>query len=155
MSIIKFKPLYNGSLIPHRSSEGSAGFDLHYHGSKSFRMDPGFRLMVPTGIAAAIPAGYVGLIRARSGLAIKHGIEVLAGVIDSDYRGEIMVCLINHDEGFAPFGKKDANNASVYRIDPGDRIAQLLVVPVLLQSEVVMNLDGTERGADGFGSSGR
>lgn len=153
MSIIKFKPLYRDSLIPRRASEGSAGFDLHYHGNEPFMMEIGTRITVGTGIAAAIPEGYVGLIRARSGLATKHGIEVIAGVIDSDYRGEIKVCLINHYEWTPqPFAK---SGSAPYQISPGDRIGQLLVLPALLQSEEVNDLDGTERGADGFGSSGR
>jgi dUTP pyrophosphatase len=140
MGIIKFKKLDPHAVIPTRSSAGAAGFDL-YTTSTALVM-PNQVKSLDTHLAVAIPPGYVGLVRPRSGLAFRHAIDVMAGVIDSDYRGEIMVLIRN--DGDKPLA-----------INHSDRIAQLVVVPCLLQSEEVNDLDGTERGADGFGSSGR
>ena len=108
-------------------------------------MKPGERSLVSTGIAIALPPGYEAQIRPRSGLAVKHGVTVLnsPGTIDSDYRGEVKVPLINH-------GDRD------FFITRGDRIAQMVIAPVTrIAWESVAELDATMRGADGFGSSGR
>jgi dUTP pyrophosphatase len=105
---------------------------------------PGERALVPTGFAMALPPGFEGQVRPRSGLAVKHGITVLnaPGTIDADYRGEILVPLVNH--GSEPFA-----------IARGDRIAQLVIAPVVMARAVeVETLDETERGGAGFGSTG-
>jgi len=104
---------------------------------------PGARAAVPTGVRLQIPPGHVGLVWPRSGLAVRHGIDTLAGVIDSDYRGEVRVVLVNHGE--APF-----------RVAPGDRVAQLLIQRVERAAFVaVPTIDETHRGRGGFGSTGR
>ncbi len=138
--MIYFKKLHENAQLPTRGSEHAAGLDLY----AVERMDiwPGAQVMIPTGLAVAIPADHYGRIAPRSGLAAKYGIQVHAGVVDSDYRGEVRVCLINHGDKMVEF-------------KPGDRIAQLiiekcLIVPAAWADE----LDGTERGAGGFGSTG-
>jgi len=137
--MIKFKKLNADAVIPQRATDGAAGFDLiATHGAW---LSPNSRVLMSTGIAAAIPSGYVGLIRARSGLAAKLGIEVIAGVIDSDYRGEIKVAL--HNIGEVRRG-----------INAGDRIAQMIVIPCLTEAVEVDDLDATVRGGNGFGSTG-
>ena len=137
--MIRFKKLYFDALIPKRHSVEAAGFDLHAFTDE--QLWPGESVTLRTGIAAALPEGTVGMIRSRSGLAVRHGIDVLAGTIDSDYRGEIRVVLINH-------------GGVQVDILKGDRIAQLVVVPVFLDAISVEELDDTERGEDGFGSTG-
>ncbi len=130
----------NGSL-PEYSSTGAAGADLR--ASEAVEIAAGGRAAVPTAVRLQIPPGHVGLVWPRSGLAVRHGIDTLAGVIDSDYRGEVKVALVNH--GDQPF-----------RIEKGDRIAQLLVQRVERAAfAVVTSIDETERGEGGFGSSGR
>lgn len=131
---------------PFYATPGSAAMDLHACVDAAVTLRPGGRAAIPTGIAIALPsADYVALVFARSGLGIKHGVVPgnCVGVIDSDYRGEIMVGLYNSGE-------------SEYTVQPGDRIAQLMVTPVvrpvLVQAE---ELDETDRGAGGFGSTGR
>jgi dUTP pyrophosphatase len=127
--------------LPAYSSAGSAGADLH--AAQEMEIPPGARAAVPTALALAIPEGCVGLIWPRSGLALSHGIDVLAGVIDSDYRGEVRVVLVNH--GDVP-----------WRVTRGARIAQLLVQRVEQAGFLrVAALSGTARGAAGFGSTGR
>jgi dUTP pyrophosphatase len=127
--------------LPEYASDGAAGADLR--ASESVLISPGERAAVPTGIELAIPEGHVGLIWPRSGLAVGQGIDTLAGVIDSDYRGEVRVVLINHGE-----------DALV--IQPGDRVAQVLVQRVdharFVRSD---ELGDSERGSGGFGSTGR
>ena len=131
----------SGGALPEYASPGAAGADLR--ASEALEIPPGGRAAVPTGLRLAIPPGFVGLIWPRSGLAVRHGIDTLAGVIDSDYRGEVRVVLQNH--GREPF-----------RIAPGDRIAQLLVQPVVRAAFTHgQRLAGTQRGEDGFGSTGR
>lgn len=104
---------------------------------------PKSRAVVRTGIKVAVPDGHVGLLWSRSGMSTLYGVEVGAGCIDASYRGEILVNLFNH--GDAPF-----------QVEKGDRIAQLLTIPVVLaEYEKIDELDETDRGADGFGSSGR
>lgn len=132
--------------LPHFATGGAACIDLCACMDESITLNAGERHLVPTGIAIALPsAEYVALVFARSGLGIKKGVCLSngVGVIDSDYRGEIGVGLVNL--GDAP-----------YTVQPGDRIAQLMVVPVVQPTlTVVDTLDDTERGAGGFGSTGR
>ena len=130
---------------PFYATPGSAAMDLHACIDEAVVIPAGGRKVIPTGIAIALPdAGYVALVFARSGLGIKHGIAPAncVGVIDSDYRGEILVGL--HNAG-------DAD----YTIQPADRIAQLMITPVI-QAELRMvdELESTQRGSGGFGSTG-
>ena len=125
--------------VYHRA--GDAGLDLR--ASESVILAPGRRCPVKTGLHFAIPDGVVGIIKDRSGLALEFGLHTLAGVIDSNYRGEIMVVLIN-------LGEKE------YRVNAGDRIAQLILIPCLhADLTVVSTLPETERNDSGFGSSGK
>ena len=130
-----------GTLLPEYSSLGAAGADLY--ANESLTLAPGERAPVATGLRVEIPPGYAGLVWPRSGLAVRHGIDTLAGVIDSDYRGELRVVLVNHGREPVP-------------IEPGDRIAQLVMQKV---ERVVFTsaheLAGTMRGEGGFGSTGR
>lgn len=135
------KRLTDTAKLPTKGSEWSAGFDL-YADEDCIVFPAGSRKLVSTGISAAIDSDKVGLIWPRSGIAVKTGIQTGAGVIDADYRGEIKVLLFN-------FGD------SAFEIKRGDRIAQLLIVPVYGQSVVeVDDLSYTARGAFGFGSTG-
>lgn len=131
---------------PQRATAGSAGMDLAACMDEEITIAPRKLVKIPTGIAIALPGPeYVALVYARSGLGIKHGIALSngVGVIDSDYRGEIQVGLTNLSD-------------KPYTIHPGDRIAQLVVTPVVLpQLEWVEELDDTERGTGGFGSTGQ
>ena len=132
--------------FPFYASAGAAGMDLCACVDEAVTIAPRQIVSLPTGIAIALPsADYVALVFARSGLGIKHGIALAngVGVIDSDYRGEIRVGLVNQSD--AP-----------YTIQPGDRVAQLAVVPVI-QAQLIpcADLDETERGAGGFGSTGK
>jgi dUTP pyrophosphatase len=134
-----------GLELPHYGSKQAAGMDLRAAIDETLVIEPGERLLIPTGFAIALPAGYEAQIRPRSGLALKHGIGILnaPGTIDADYRGEICVILINL--GDTPFP-----------IQRGDRIAQMIIAPVSHISWNEMDaLPGTERGAGGFGSSGK
>ncbi len=131
--------------LPYYATPGSAAMDLHACLEEAVTIPARGRTVIPTGIAIALPSsGYVALVFARSGLGIKHGVAPsnCVGVIDSDYRGEIMVGLQNSGE-------------TDFTIQPGDRIAQLMVVPVV-QAQVRMTdeLDETQRGTGGFGSTG-
>ena len=126
---------------PQYATEGSAGADLRALADAV--LEPGQRAAVPTGVRLQIPPGYVGLVWPRSGLAVRHGIDTLAGVIDSDYRGEVAVVLVNH-------------GTDTVRIAAGDRIAQILFQKVERAAVVAAaDLDPTARGTGGFGSSGR
>lgn len=146
MSVLKIKKVRENAIIPKRATGGSAGMDLYACTDAPIVLNPGDRVMVPTGIAIALPsAEMVALIFARSGLAVKKGINLSnsVGVIDSDYRGEIQVGLINQSK-------------EAYTLEAGERIAQLVVMPVCLpEVEQVEELDDTERGEGGFGSTGR
>jgi dUTP pyrophosphatase len=130
--------------LPAAATAGAAGLDLLAATDAELTIAPGARALVPTGIAIALPAGFEAQVRPRSGLALKHGVTVLnaPGTVDSDYRGEIGVVLVNH--GSAPFA-----------VTRGMRIAQLVVAPVTrvawAESET---LDDTARGAGGYGSTG-
>ena len=132
--------------VPYYATPGSAAMDLHACTDEPVTIPAGGRAVIPTGIAIALPSpDYVALVYARSGLGIKHGVAPsnCVGVIDSDYRGEILVGLHNS-------GQED------YTIQPGDRIAQLMLAPVLqAQVTLVEELPGTQRGAGGFGSTGK
>ena len=132
--------------LPVRSTSGSAGMDLHALLDAPLTIHPGELVSVPTGIAIGLASPEtVGLVFARSGLAVKHGIALSngVGVIDSDYTGEIQVGLVNQ-------------SAVDYELHPGERIAQLAVLPVCLPDIAVVDaLEETERGAGGFGSTGR
>jgi dUTP pyrophosphatase len=140
---MKIKRVFNHDLpMPARATPGSAGFDLRANRFETLR--PGQRALIPTGFAVAIPQGWAGLICPRSGLALAHGITVLnaPGIIDSDYRGEIGVIL--HNLGNEAFS-----------VGIGDRIAQLVLKRILITDlELVEDLDDTDRGAGGFGSTG-
>lgn len=142
---LKLKKLRPQAVLPVRATSGSAGLDLSACIDAPMTLAPGQRALVPTGLAAAIPAGAAGMIYARSSLGVKHGIALSngVGVIDSDYRGEIRVGLTNLSD-------------TAYTVSPGDRIAQLAVMPVVqAQLEVCGSLDETERGQGGFGSTGK
>jgi len=140
---IKRLPHGEGLPLPSYATAGAAGLDVV--AAESLTLTPGARHAVATGFAIAIPEGYEVQVRPRSGLALKHGITCLntPGTIDSDYRGEMRVILANLGSG--PF-----------EIVRGERIAQLVPAPVLRASfNEVQDLDSTERGAGGFGSTGR
>ena len=128
------------AVVPNRSNPTDAGYDLYSIEYKSIQ--PGQRELVKTGISMSIPSDYVGLIWPRSGLAVKHGIDTMAGVIDSGYRGEICVVLQNH-------------GSNTYVVNAGDRIAQMLFqrVECVYFNETDL-LEDSDRGASGFGSSG-
>ena len=129
---------------PHYSTAGSAGMDVAAALSETVTLPPGDILLIPCGFAVAIPSGYEMQVRPRSGLAVKKGVTIInaPGTIDADYRGEVKVGLIN-------LGKEP------YVIQPGERIAQLVLSPVVqAELEVVYQLDSTERGIGGFGHTG-
>ena len=139
------KRLNNNARVPAKGSEEAAGYDLY--SDEHAEVSHGKITKVGTGIAVKIPKGYVGLIKPRSGLAAKHGVDTMAGVIDSDYRGEIHVLLTCHD----------SEPGSGLNIKPGERIAQLLIAPVCNDfepNEVSDFDDETQRGSNGFGSTG-
>ncbi len=143
---LKIKKLRENAKIPLRATPGSAGMDLYACIDEPITLAGGEKAVIPTGIAIALPSPELGaFIFARSGLAIKHGIGLLnsVGVIDSDYRGEICVGLINQLK-------------EPYTINPDERIAQMVIMPVSLIPPVeVSELDETERGEGGFGSTGK
>jgi dUTP pyrophosphatase len=144
---LKIRRLHPEAKLPKRMTPGSAGLDLFARLDKPAMFAFGCRHLIPTGISVEIPPGYEGQIRPRSGLAAKHGITVLnsPGTIDSDYRGELMVLLVCLGE----------NPGNVWSIHDGDRIAQLVIVPVALLPIVeVDETSETERGSGGFGSTG-
>ena len=139
---IKRLPHGEGLALPAYATEGAAGMDVV--SAEDVTLAPGARHAVATGLALAIPPGYEIQVRPRSGLALKHGISVpnTPGTIDSDYRGELKVILINH-------------GAEAFAILRGDRVAQLVLAPVTRAAwEEVADLDQTARGAGGFGSTG-
>ena len=144
--MIKVKVLENGEGLdlPSYATEGSAGVDLRAAIGESVLIRPMERVLIPTGIAIALPMGYEAQIRPRSGLALKHGVTVLntPGTIDSDYRGELKVLLVN-------LGKDD------FSVERGMRIAQLIIARYeKLTWEVVQSLDETSRAGGGYGSTG-
>lgn len=145
METLKIRKVSENAVIPKRATGGSAGLDLCACIDAPLTLKGGETALVPTGLAIELPsADYGAFVFARSGLAIKHGIGLLnsVGVIDSDYRGEIKVGLINQIE-------------EAYTIEPGERIAQMVVMPVsMMPVEEVDALGETDRGAGGFGSTG-
>ena len=147
--VIKVKKLSPTAIVPTKSRKSDAGYDLY--ADENFTLRPEETRLISTGIALAIPDGYAGLIWDRSGLGSK-GIHRHAGVVDSSYRGEVRVALSNSRSHIAYFGG-DVNNT--YLIAKGDRIAQILFQEVphfdLIEAE---ELDETNRGSSGFGSSG-
>ena len=145
---LRLKPLHSklGEMVPfpERMSADAAGFDVAAAIDESLTLAPMQRRLIPCGFAMAIPAGYECQVRPRSGLAFKHGVTVLnaPGTIDADYRGEVQVLLINLGD-------------TSFEIQPGLRIAQLIFAPVTqARIEITTNLDATERGDSGFGSTG-
>jgi dUTP pyrophosphatase len=141
---LRFRRLREEATLPTRAHEGDAGLDLY--AAEPAHLGPGERWSVGTGLAVEIPPGHAGLVLPRSGLAREHGIGVVngPGLIDSGYRGEIRVLLLNTDP------------AEVFRLEARDRIAQLLVVPIAAAEPVeAAELAESARGEGGFGSSGR
>lgn len=134
--------LRDGAVLPARAYSGDAGFDLA--ACERAVLEPGERAVIPTGLAVAIPDGYAGFVQPRSGLAARHGITIVntPGLVDTGYRGEVRVVLLNTD------------SREPFVVEPGMRIAQLVVVPI---SEIAVRevdeLPGSERGERGFGSS--
>ena len=142
---VNVKKLNENAVLPTYGSANAAGADIYACLDAPLTIAPHETVMVHTGLAMEIPEGYAGLIYARSGLACKRNLAPAnkVGVVDSDYRGEFMIALHNH--GTAP-----------QTIEPKERIAQLVITPYIVgQFEVVDELDKTERGAGGFGSTGR
>lgn len=136
--------LKDEAIVPTRAHDGDAGVDLY--ACEPAHLGPGERWSVGTGVAVEIPEGHAGLVLPRSGLARDHGIALVnsPGLIDAGYRGEVRVLLLNTDP------------AETFRVEPGDRIAQLVIAPVALAEPVeVEELVDSARGDGGFGSSGR
>lgn len=141
---VRCKKLHPQAVLPSRATAGSAGFDLSACLEAPLTILPGETVMIPIGIAVELPAGTAGMLYSRSGLASKHGIALIngVGVIDSDYRGELKVPLHNH-------------SSAPCTIMPGDRVAQLVVTPVLLpELTEADDLSDSGRGTGGFGSTG-
>jgi len=137
-------PHYGNFPLPRYETPGSAGVDLRYAGEYPVVLAPGKSWVFPTGLKMAIPQGWEGQIRPRSGIAFRNQVTVTnsPGTVDSDYRGEVKVLLINHGE-------------EVFRVEPGDRVAQMVFAPVVQASFYLTDsLDETERGDGGFGSTG-
>ena len=143
---LKIKQLNDNAVLPQRATGGSAGFDLYSSLESPIEIAPGERVLIPTGIAIQLPDNnYVAYIYARSGLAIKSGITLsnCVGVIDSDYRGEIKVGLINLSD-------------KAYIVNPADRIAQMVISPVIIPEFILSDdLNNTGRSDGGFGSTGK
>lgn len=143
--VLKIKKVRPNAVIPQRATERSAGLDLTAYIEAPLTVKAGERVLIPTGIAIALPAQSVGLVFARSSLGTKHGIALSngVGVIDEDYRGELHVGIFN-------------SSAQDYTVQPFERIAQLVVMPIRYPVvEVADTLDDTARGTGGFGSTGR
>lgn len=141
---VRFRKLHPEAQVPQYQTPGSAGLDLHARISHEIHLQPGVRFTCPTGIAIELPEGFEAQVRPRSGLAIKHGVTLVNGIgcVDSDFRGEICALLINHGD-------------RAFTIEPGMRIAQLVIAPVI-RVELVRqdDLSATERGDGGLGSTG-
>jgi dUTP pyrophosphatase len=139
---LQVQRLREDAQLPSRAYDGDAGLDLS--ACERHELPPGARAVVPTGVAVAIPPGYAGFVQPRSGLAAKHGITIVntPGLVDSGYRGEVNVVLLNTDR------------AETFVIEPGMRIAQLVVLPVAPAQPVESEeLPPSDRGERGFGSS--
>lgn len=143
---LKIKKLRENATLPTRGTKGSAGADLYACIEESVTINPGDLKLIPTGVAIALPdSSAVAYLYARSGLGVKYGICLAngVGVVDSDYRGEIMVGLCNV-------------SGEPYTIEPNERIAQMVISPVIIPELVeVEKLDETDRGEGGFGSTGK
>lgn len=143
---LSVKRLSPQAVLPQYATEGAAGMDLHACLDAPVTIAPGQRVKIPTGLAIALPdAGYAAFLFPRSGLGVKAGITLpnCVGVVDSDYRGEVIVGLVNLSD--AP-----------YTVQPGDRIAQMVLLPVARANvREADRLDDTQRGAGGFGSTGK
>lgn len=145
MENVRVKKLRSGATLPSYGSAGAAGADLTACLTECVVIEPGQTAFIPTGIAMEVPVGCAGLVYARSGMACKQGLAPAnkVGVIDSDYRGEIIVALHNH-------------GTEARTVEPGQRIAQMLITPVLTPAyETVEELSDTDRNAGGFGSTGK
>ena len=145
MESIRVKILREGGRLPSYGSSEAAGADLYACIPQELTIQPGETVFVPTGIALEVPKGCAGLIYARSGMACKRGLAPAnkVGVVDSDYRGEIIVALYNH-------------GSTAQTIENGERIAQFVITPVLTPAyEMVQELSDTARNAGGFGSTGK
>jgi dUTP pyrophosphatase len=143
---LKIKKLNQNAILPTRGSDGAAGMDLYACLNEPVTLEPRGLYKIPTGLAIALPdKNTVGLVFARSGLGVKHGISLpnAVGVIDSDYRGEILVGMCNLSD-------------KPYTMQPGERFAQLVVMPVLnMELDETDDLGETDRGEGGFGSTGK
>lgn len=140
--MLRVNKLNTSAVLPVRGSLGAAGYDIT--STEFHTIPPGHRVVVGTGIAIEVPEGTYGRVAPRSGLAVKDGLQVGAGVVDSDYRGELKVVLFNHDI------------SETYIVKPGVRIAQLILEKITcpLVEEIKDNLGETNRGDGGFGSTG-
>ena len=142
---LKIKKLRENAIIPTYGTEFAAGADLYAALDEAVTIAPGETKLIPTGFAFEIPEGYAGFVYARSGLATKRGLAPAnkVGVIDSDYRGEVMTALHNH-------------GSEAQTVEPGERIAQMVIAPYITANFILSEeLDDTVRGDGGFGSTGR
>ena len=145
MSVIRVKKLHPEAILPTYGTEEAAGADLYACLEEPVTIQPGQSAFIPTGLALEVPKGCAGLIYARSGMACKRGLAPAnkVGVIDSDYRGEIRVVLLNH-------------SGQAQTVQPGERIAQMIITPVLTPAYMeTEDLTDTDRGTGGFGSTGK
>ncbi|MBO5934972.1 MAG: dUTP diphosphatase [Clostridia bacterium] len=146
METLKIKKVRENAVVPRRATKGSAGMDLYACIEEAVTVNPHECVKIPTGIAIALPSeNYGAFIFARSGLSINHGLAPVncVGVVDSDYRGEVIVGLVNQF-------------SEPYTVEPGERIAQMVIMPVsLMPAEECDSLDETDRGEGGFGSTGK
>lgn len=144
-NILQIKRLSEKAAVPSRQTGGSAGYDLSAHIESDVSIEPGSIVQIPTGIAVEMPAGFVGMVYGRSGMGAKHGVHLIngVGVIDSDYRGEISVNLMN-------------SGTKTYVVKPSDRIAQIVFTKTETpEIKIAEKLSDTDRGESGFGSTGR
>ena len=141
---VTIKKIREGAVLPRYGSAQAAGADLYACPEEDVTLLPGETALIPTGLVLALPEGTVGLVYARSGLALREGLAPAnkVGVIDSDYRGEVMVALHNH-------------SAEPRIVTPGERVAQLVIAPYLTGAFEEGDVDDTARGAGGFGSTGK
>ncbi|MBQ3865869.1 MAG: dUTP diphosphatase [Clostridia bacterium] len=141
---VTVKKIREGAILPRYGSARAAGADLYACTESDLILKPGETALIPTGLIVALPEGTVGLVYARSGLALREGLAPAnkVGVIDCDYRGEVMVALYNH-------------SAEPRTVSPGERIAQLVITPYLAGAFEEGDVDDTARGAGGFGSTGK
>ncbi len=137
--MILFEKLHKDAKIPKINNEGDAGFD--FYANEDAEIFTNQQKLISTGIKCGIPSGWLGLIKPRSGLAVRNQLDTRAGVIDAPYRGEVKLLLRNEGEG-------------VFKIKRGDRVAQMIVIPCMTESAEAFNLPNSVRGSDGFGSSG-